>query len=88
MQRRALLASFKASFGRKRLEHSPSESPEPAKSKLNTVMLKGNKTGKVLRASKRLLQLPCKYTTHGSRSAARSAAIGSKWLHLRPAPLF
>lgn len=45
--------------------YSPSDFPEPDKSKQNTVMLAGSKVGIADKASILELQLPCKYITHG-----------------------
>ena len=45
---------------------SPSDQPEPERSRAKTVRPRGSSTCSVSEASKRDEQLPCKYTTQGN----------------------
>mmetsp|Transcript_148661 Transcript_148661/g.477357 ORF Transcript_148661/g.477357 Transcript_148661/m.477357 type:complete len:335 (+) Transcript_148661:560-1564(+) len=59
--------------------YSPSDRPEPERSRQKTVRSRGSSTGSASNASSREEQLPCRYTTHG-RFASGDLA-GTKWLH-------
>mmetsp|Transcript_113039 Transcript_113039/g.314621 ORF Transcript_113039/g.314621 Transcript_113039/m.314621 type:complete len:209 (+) Transcript_113039:773-1399(+) len=57
--------------------YSPSDRPEPEKSKQKTVMFLLRSTSIASKASSRHDELPWQYTTHGSLELPR----GRKWLH-------
>mmetsp|Transcript_92808 Transcript_92808/g.276870 ORF Transcript_92808/g.276870 Transcript_92808/m.276870 type:complete len:424 (+) Transcript_92808:136-1407(+) len=59
--------------------YSPSDRPEPDRSRQKTVRPRGSRTGSASKASRRDEQFPWRYTTQGR--LASGVLAGTKWLH-------